>query len=320
MKIKKIGILTSGGDAPGMNAAVRSLTRAAIENGIKVAHVYNGYQGLVNGDIVEADRKSVANILNRGGTFIRTSRLPSFTEKSVRADGIKNMKKHKIDLLVVIGGDGSYKGAQSLAHDGFPTVGLPGTIDNDVASTEYTIGFDTALNTVVDLVDKLRDTSLSHNRCSVIEVMGRHCGDLALNAAIACGAEVVSAPERIVSDKEIAKRILECKRKNKQHAIVIVAENTTDINKLSEEIEKVSGFNTRPSILGYVQRGGTPSAFDRVLASRMGIFAVEEIVKGNRNFVVGVKSGRLAAIEIDKATKMKRINNAKLGDEAEVIT
>lgn len=320
MEIKKIGILTSGGDAPGMNAAVRALTRAAIEMNIKVSHVYNGYVGLVNGDIADADRKSVANILNRGGTFIRTSRLPSFSEKEVRAKGIENLKKHNIDLLVVIGGDGSYKGAKALADDGFPTVGLPGTIDNDVSSTEYTIGFDTALNTVVELVDKLRDTSLSHNRCSVIEVMGRHCGDLALNAAIACGAEVVSAPERIVPDAEIARRILECKRKNKQHAIVIIAENTTDINKLSEEIERVSGFNTRPSILGYVQRGGTPSAFDRVLASRMGIFAIEEIAKGNKNFVVGVKLGKISAIEINEAIQMKRTDNSKLGDETEIIT
>ncbi len=317
--VKKIGVLTSGGDAPGMNTAIRAVVRTALTKGLEVALIYNGYKGLHDGEIEDANRKSVAEILNRGGTILGSARFPEFKEEATRQVAINQLKKHNIDALVVIGGDGSYMGAQKLTEMGVNCIGLPGTIDNDITSTDYTIGYDTALNTVVEAVDKLRDTSGSHQRCSVVEVMGRHCGDLALNSALACGAEVVSTAEAKLSDEEIANIVLECKQKHKSHAIVVVAELIYDVHSLAKRIEAKSGYSTRATILGHIQRGGTPSAFDRVLASRMGVKAVELLVEGKGGMCVGIREGRYVATNILDALEMERESRRELADSVETL-
>lgn len=303
--IKKIGVLTSGGDAPGMNAAIRAVVRAGISNDLEVYGIQDGYRGLYEGKIERLYRKSVSEKINRGGTFLGTERLPEFKYREVREVGIENLHKFGIDALVCIGGDGTYRGALALTEMGINCVGIPGTIDNDVAGTDYTIGFDTALNTIVEAVDKLRDTSSSHRRCSLIEVMGRNCGALAINAGIAVGAELVITSETGYSEEELVETICAA-AKTKRHAIVIVAEKVTNIDEMAKLITSKTPFQARASILGHIQRGGCPTPRDRVLASTMGVKAVDELLKGNGGVCICEVNNSLQAIPFEKALTMKK--------------
>ncbi len=304
--VKKIGVLTSGGDSPGMNAAIRAVVRSSLHEGLEVFGIHDGYAGLHAGKIEKMSRYSVSDIINRGGTILGTARFPQFKEESVRREAIEQMKQRGLDALVVIGGDGSYMGAKLLTEMGYPCIGLPGTIDNDAPGTDFTIGFDTALNVVVEAIDRLRDTSTSHKRISIVEVMGRHCGDLALWASVAGGAEFVVMPEAGPFDE--TKLIDEIKRgieKGKKHAIVAITELVTDCNALAKHIEKQLGLETRATILGHIQRGGTPTAFDRVLASRMGDYAVRLLLEGHGGRCVGMRANELAHSDIIEAINNK---------------
>ena len=310
--INRIGVLTSGGDSPGMNAAIRAIVRAGIKHGKEMYFIYDGYRGLVEGNIERVDRTSVANIITWGGTVIRSARLPEFADLEVRKKGVEQLRKFGIDALVVIGGDGTYMGAKKLTEMGINCIGLPGTIDNDLACTEYTIGFDTALNTIVEAVDKLRDTSSSHQRCSVIEVMGNHCGDLALYSGVACGAELIISPDHMVPKEEVMTTLRDLKTSSKRHALVIVSEKLFDVKDFAREIEKETGFETRSEVLGRIQRGGSPSAFDRILAARMGVYAIECLLEGKSGRCVGIINNRLVDFDIYEALKMQRDKHEQL--------
>ena len=286
--MKKIAILTSGGDAPGMNAAVRAVTRTAIAAGSEVMGVQRGYSGLINGELFTMDRSSVSDIIQRGGTILRTARCPEFKQEEVRKKAVKILKAYGVDALVVIGGDGSFTGAKLLSKLGIKTIGLPGTIDNDLAYTDYTIGFDTALNTVLDAINKIRDTSTSHERVSIVEVMGRNCGDLALYAGLAGGAEAIIVPEKGFDKNELCKTILEGRQSGKMHNLVLLAEGVGGAFELAKEVEEVTGMETGATVLGHIQRGGSPSAFDTILASKMGSKAVEVLQEGKTSRVIGI--------------------------------
>ena len=278
--MKKIGVLTSGGDAPGMNAAIRGVVRTALYYGYEAYAVYDGYKGLVENKIKQLNRNDVGQMLNHGGTILGSSRLPEFKEKDVRQVAVDNLNNLGIDALVVIGGDGTYRGAMELTKMGINCIALPGTIDNDISSTEYTIGFFTALDTAVEAIDKLRDTSFSHQRCTVVEVMGRDCGDLSIFSGIACGAEIVITKETGFNREDVLKQIRGAKAKGKRHLIIVVAEHMLDVFELAKDITLNTEYETRATVLGHIQRGGTPSAFDRVLASKMGSYAVELLKNG----------------------------------------
>lgn len=296
--IKKIGVLTSGGDAPGMNAAVRAVVRAAIAQGIDVYGIYDGYLGLHQDRIEKMDRHDVSDLINRGGTFLGSARFPEFKEESVRRHCIKNLNGHGIEALVVIGGDGSYMGAMRLTEMGFPCIGLPGTIDNDVAGTDFTIGFHTALDTVLDAIDRLRDTCSSHHRIAIVEIMGRYCGDLTVMASIGSGAEFTIVPEKGFNEESLIQTVAEDVAAGKKHSIIAITEHVTDVNALAKRIEARTGLETRATILGHIQRGGVPSAFDRVLASQMGAYAVELLIKGVGGRCVGIQSNKLVHHDI----------------------
>ncbi|ARR50402.1 6-phosphofructokinase [Photobacterium damselae] len=305
--IKKIGVLTSGGDAPGMNAAVRGVVRTALTEGLEVFGVFDGYQGLHQNKIKKLDRQSVSDVINKGGTFLGSARFPEFKDESVRAQAIENLKLHGIDALVVIGGDGSYMGAKKLTEMGYPCIGLPGTIDNDVAGTDYTIGYMTAMNTVIDAIDRLRDTSSSHQRISIVEVMGRHCGDLTLMSAIAGGCEYIITPETGLNKDKLLERVKEGIDKGKKHAIIAITELMTDVNELAKFIEDETGRETRATVLGHIQRGGQPTAFDRILASRMGAYAVDLLLQGEGGRCVGIQHEEMVHHDIiDAIENMKR--------------
>ncbi|MEZ8988995.1 6-phosphofructokinase [Vibrio breoganii] len=305
--IKKIGVLTSGGDAPGMNAAVRGVVRTALSKGVEVFGIYDGYQGLYEDRIHKLDRSSVSDVINKGGTFLGSARFPEFKDEAVRAKAIENLKKHGIEALVVVGGDGSYMGAKKLTEMGYPCIGLPGTIDNDIAGTDYTIGYLTALNTVIDAIDRLRDTSSSHQRISIVEIMGRHCGDLTLMSAIAGGCEYIITPERQWSKEELITSIEEGIAKGKKHAIIALTELMFDANDLAKDIEAATGRETRATVLGHIQRGGRPTAFDRVLASRMGNYAVHLLLEGHGGRCVGIQKEELVHHDIiDAIENMRR--------------
>ena len=305
--IKKIGILTSGGDAPGMNSAVRAVIRTCLANDIEVFGIYDGYGGLHQGKIEKLDRQSASDIINRGGTFLGTARFPEFREESVRKEAIKNLKKYGIEALIVIGGDGSYMGAKKLSEMGYPCIGIPGTIDNDIAGTDYTIGFMTALNTIVDAVDRLRDTSSSHNRISIVEIMGRYCGDLTLWAAIAGGSEYVIVPEIEFDEEALLSQLARGEAKGKKHAIIAITEHVTDVNELAKRIEAKTGRETRATVLGHIQRGGAPMAFDRILASRMGAHSVELLMEGKSARCIGIQNGQMVDHDIIECLEeMKR--------------
>ncbi len=305
--IKKIGVLTSGGDAPGMNAAIRAVARTGLTNGLEVYGIYDGYQGLHAGKIEKLERSSVSDIINRGGTMLGTARFPEFKEEEVRQQAISNLEAHGIEALVVIGGDGSYMGAKALNEMGYPCIGLPGTIDNDIAGTDFTIGFDTALNVAVDAIDRLRDTSASHKRISLLEVMGRHAGDLALSAAVAGGAEAAVVPERGLDKHALFRKIESGIARGKRHALIVICEHITDVSALANQIEGRTGIETRATILGHIQRGGSPTARDRILASRMGAYAVELLIAGYGGRCVGLLNNALVHHDIVEClTTMKR--------------
>jgi len=304
--IKKIGVLTSGGDAPGMNAAVRAVVRTALVSGIEVYGIYNGYAGLVNDEIKQLVHKDVGGIINRGGTFLGSARLPEFKNEEVREKGVANLKKHGIEALVVIGGDGSYMGALRLTDMGINCIALPGTIDNDIVSTDLTIGFDTALNTAVEAIDKIRDTSSSHARCNVVEIMGRHCGDLSMYASIGSGAEDVIIAEKGFDFERIITQIEAGKIRGKKHYVIVLAELLQDAHTLAKEIEARTDVETRATILGHIQRGGAPSGMDRVLASRMGAYAVELLNEGLGGRCVGIVENKLRHFDITEALEMPR--------------
>ncbi|MCG3722620.1 6-phosphofructokinase [Vibrio cincinnatiensis] len=305
--IKNIGVLTSGGDAPGMNAAIRGVVRTALGAGLGVYGIYDGYLGLYQDNIKQLDRYSVSDVINKGGTFLGSARFPEFRDEEVRKKAIENLKKHNIDALVVIGGDGSYMGAKKLTEMGFPCVGVPGTIDNDIAGTDYTIGYLSAINTVIDAIDRLRDTSSSHQRISIVEIMGRHCGDLTLMSAIAGGCEYVITPETGLDMQQLISNIQDGITKGKKHAIIALTELMTDASQLAKEIEKATGRETRATVLGHIQRGGRPTAFDRILASRMGNYAVHLLLDGHGGRCVGIQKEELVHHDIIEAIEtMKR--------------
>ncbi|MFI3251698.1 MAG: 6-phosphofructokinase [bacterium] len=302
----RVGVLTSGGDAPGMNAAIRAVVRAALVKGYEVFGIYDGYKGLVEGNIKQFTRTDVSETLNKGGTVLGTARLPEFTQESVRQRAVDQLKKYDIDCLITIGGDGTYQGANALTNMGIKCIGLPGTIDNDIASTDYTIGFSTALNTAVDAIDKLRDTSSSHQRCSIIEIMGRDCGDLSIFAGICCGAEYVITKETGFDKEKLLNSLREERRNGRKHAIVVVAENITDVHKLAKEVEDYSEYECRATVLGYIQRGGIPTPEDRLLASRMGVYAVDLLEEGVGGVAVGVINNKMTYSPFSDALKMTK--------------
>ena len=310
--IKKIAVLTSGGDAPGMNAAIRAVVRTALHHNIEVMGVHRGYSGLLNGEMFPMNRSSVSDIIQRGGTILRTARCEEFKKEEVRKEAVKILQDNGVDALVVIGGDGSFTGAKLLSKLGVKTIGLPGTIDNDLTYTDYTIGFDTALNTVTDAVDKIRDTSTSHERVSIVEVMGRNCGDIALYAGIACGAEYIITPEKGYDKDELCKVILEGKKAGKIHNLVLLAEGVGGASELAKYVEAQTGIETRATVLGHIQRGGAPSAFDRVLASRMGSKAIELLLEGKTSRVVGIRKNEIYDVDIDEALALDRTFDDKL--------
>ncbi len=301
-----IGVLTSGGDAPGMNAAVRAVVRTAIAMGMKVKGIHRGYNGLIEGDIIDLDVRSVSDIIHRGGTVLYTARSPRFKTEEGMQEAIDNCKKHGIEGIVVIGGDGSYRGARDLSLRGIPCVGVPGTIDNDISSTEYTIGFDTAMNTAMEMVDRLRDTSQSHDRCSVVEVMGRHAGYLALQTGIAVGATAVLVPEIEFNIENVIKKIKETQKTGKKHFIIVVAEGVGGVEEIAKKIEEETGVESRATVLGHVQRGGNPTIRDRVMATEMGYAAVKLLNEGVGNRVIGWKKGEIVNYDIYEALNMKK--------------
>lgn len=304
--MKTIAVLTSGGDAPGMNAAVRAVVRTAISLGMTVKGVRRGYNGLIEGDIVDLDVRSVSDIIHRGGTVLYTARSPKFKTEEGMQQAIENCKKHGIEGIVVIGGDGSYRGARDLSLRGIPCVGVPGTIDNDISSTEYTIGFDTAMNTAMEMVDKIRDTAQSHDRCSVVEVMGRRAGYLALQCGIAVGATAIMVPEIETKLSDVITKIQDTQKTGKKHFIIVVAEGIGGVEQMAKEIEEATGIETRATILGHVQRGGNPTVRDRVAATQLGYAAVKLLSKGIGNRVVGIKKDEIVDYDIYEALNMKK--------------
>ena len=315
-KFRRIGVLTSGGDAPGMNAAIRAVTRAAIAHGVEVMGIYRGYSGLISGDIKPLGLRDVSNTINKGGTMLYSDRCPEFKTEEGMAKAIETCKKFDIDGIVAIGGDGTFRGATDLTRRGIPCVGLPGTIDNDITSTDNTIGFDTAMNTVIDLVDKLRDTCESHARCSVVEVMGRGAGDIALVTAIASGASAVVIPEIEADDDEICGKIEAARKLGKRNFIVLVSEGVGSEYgpKLTEKIESTTGVESRFSRFAHIVRGGSPTLKDRVMATKMGAYAVEMLLEGKSNLVICEKNSEITAVDINYALVLDRMYKGKLKD------
>ncbi|WP_096189705.1 6-phosphofructokinase [Evansella halocellulosilytica] len=303
--MKRIGVLTSGGDSPGMNAAIRAVVRKAIYHDLEVYGVYYGYAGLINGDIKKLEIGSVGDIIHRGGTMLYTARCEEFKTLEGQKKGIEQLEKFGIDALVVIGGDGSFQGAKKLAEHGYPTIGVPGTIDNDIPGTDFTIGFDTALNTVIDAVDKIRDTATSHERTYVIEVMGRDAGDIALWSGLADGAETILIPEEDYSMDDVIARLKRGHERGKKHSIIVVAEGVGSGVEIGKEIQNETKLETRVTVLGHIQRGGSPTASDRVLASRLGAKAVELLLNGEAGKMVGIENNELVYHDIDEALSRK---------------
>ena len=312
MEKKKIGVLTSGGDAPGMNAAVRAVTRTAIGKGFEEVGIHRGYNGLLHGDMIPLDVRSVSDIIQRGGTMIYTARCLEFKEWENVEKAAAICKENNMCGIVVIGGDGSFRGAADLSRAGVPCVGLPGTIDNDIQCSEYTIGYDTAMNTVMEMIDKLRDTSHSHDRCAVVEVMGRNAGHIALNTGLACGATAVLVPEIKYEISDVINRIKEVRAQGKHQFIIVVAEGIGKTEEIAKKIQAETGIESRATILGHVQRGGSPTVRDRVIASEMGYYAVELLEKGIGNRVVGMKDGKVYDVDIQEALSMKKPFNERL--------
>ena len=318
--MKTIGILTSGGDAPGMNAAVRSVVRSAESMGITVKGVIRGYNGLIENNFMDLDIRLVSDIIHRGGTTLFTARCPQFKTEEGIQKAVKNCKDNGIEGLVVIGGDGSFRGARELSLRGIPCIGIPATIDNDISSTEYTIGFDTAMNTVVEMVDKLRDTACSHDRCSVVEVMGHGAGDLAIQCGLAVGATYIVVPENGYNPNEIIEKIRSTHKRGRNHFIIIVSEDLCDVRQLAKEIENATGIESRATIIGHVQRGGNPSLRDRVVASKMGYAAVQLLNDGIGNRVVALKDNKIVNYDIIEALNMEKTFDAETYMLADIIS
>ncbi|WP_134686324.1 6-phosphofructokinase [Brevibacillus migulae] len=303
--MKKIAVLTSGGDSPGMNAAVRAAVRRAVYLGVHMYGVYHGYNGLIAGDIREMTLGSVGDIIHRGGTILYTARSEEFRTEAGQQKAAEQLRQNGIEGLIVIGGDGSFRGAQKLTKIGIPTIGVPGTIDNDIPCTDFTIGFDTALNTIVEAIDKIRDTATSHERTYIIEVMGRDAGDLALWAGLAAGAESIIIPEEEQDMDDIIERLHAGHRRGKKHSIIIVAEGVGSATSYAETIKERTGWETRVTVLGHIQRGGSPTAFDRMLASRMGAAAVDLLLEGKKDRMVGIQNNQIVDIDFDEALAQK---------------
>ena len=318
--VKTIGVLTSGGDAPGMNAATRAVVRTALAKGINVKGILKGYNGLLNEEIIDMDATSVSDTIDRGGTILYTARCLEFVDPEYQKKGADICKKHGIDGLVVIGGDGSFKGAQKLSALGVNTIGVPGTIDLDIACTDYTIGFDTAINTAMSAIDKIRDTSTSHERCSIIEVMGRNAGHIALWCGIANGAEDILIPGKYdFNEEKIIEKIIENKKKGKKHYIIVNAEGVGHSSSMAKRIEEATGIETRATILGHMQRGGSPSCKDRVYASMMGSMADDLLAEGKTNRVVAYKNGEFVDYDIDEALAMTKDVDAHMYEVSKLL-
>ena len=318
--MKTIGVLTSGGDAPGMNAVVRAVVRTAIHCGMTVKGIGRGYNGLIEGDIFDLDVRSVSDIIHRGGTVLYTARSPLFKTEEGMAAAIENCKKFGIEGIVVIGGDGSYRGARDLSLRGRPCIGVPGTIDNDIASTEYTIGFDTAMNTAMEMVDKIRDTAQSHDRCSVVEVMGRKAGFLALQCGIAVGATAILVPEMEHSMDDVIAKIKSSQLTGKKHFIIVVAEGVGGVEDIAKKVEAETGIESRATILGHVQRGGSPTVRDRVCATQLGYAAVQLLRKGIGNRVVGISHGQVVDYDIYEALNMQKPFDTEMYEIANITS
>ena len=320
MEVKTIGVLTSGGDAPGMNAAVRAVVRTALAKGIKVMGIRRGYNGLIYDDVFEMDLRSVSDIIHKGGTALYTARSPEFKTEEGMNKALATCKKYGIDGCVVIGGDGSYRGARDLSLHGIPCVGVPGTIDNDIACTDYTIGFDTAMNTAMEMIDKLRDTSQSHERCSVVEVMGRHAGYLALETGISVGATAILIPEINYDLDSIVSKMKKSQKSGKKHFIIVVAEGVGHVQELTKKIQELTGIESRATVLGHVQRGGRPTTRDRVVASALGHEAVNLLSQNIGNRVVAVKNNGIVNYDIYEALQMQKTIDINLYDAANEIS
>lgn len=310
--IKRVAVLTSGGDAPGMNAAVRAVIRAGLYNGLEMFVVYDGFKGLYDGNIRQVSKDFTQDIINRGGTILRSSRFPEFKDPEVVKQAVQRLRDYDIDALVGIGGDGTYRGLEALHDAGFPVAGIPGSIDNDVACTDYTIGFMTALNTICDCVDKIKDTSSSHQKCSIIEVMGRLCGDLTIFSSIAEAAELMITFDHPYDKEHVMKKLRKMKAQKKSHAIIIVSENLLNIHELASDIEENTGFDTSVEVLGHLQRGGAPCAFDRILASRMGSKAIESLINGQEGVLISSQKEEIVAVNIKEGLKMERNKHEEL--------
>ncbi len=313
-QVKTIGVLTSGGDAPGMNAAIRAVVRTGISKGLNVVGVRRGYNGLINGDLIDMSLRSVSDIIHRGGTMLYTARCEEFRHEFGLQKATQTCIDHGIDGVVVIGGDGSFRGARDLSLRGIPCVGIPGTIDNDIACTDYTIGYDTAMNTAMEMIDKCRDTAQSHDRCLVVEVMGRRCGDIALNTGIACGATTIVVPEvPFDMQKDCLERIQKDLTRGKRHFIIIVAEGYGKVEEIAKQVEDFTGITGRALVLGHVQRGGNPSVRDRVIASQMGHYAIEKLLcNGIGNRVIALKHDQIVDFDILEALEQKKKFNMDL--------
>lgn len=318
-EVQTIGVLTSGGDAPGMNAAIRAVVRMGIYRGLKVVGIRKGYSGLLAGDFVDMDLGSVADIIHRGGTILQTARCEAFKTEEGQRQAVERLAARGIEGVVVIGGDGSFRGAVELAKRGIATVGVPGTIDNDIAGTDTTIGFDTAVNTVIEAVDKIRDTATSHERTFLVEVMGRRAGDIAVSAGLACGAETILIPEEEYSIDEIVERLERSFKRGKRHSILVVAEGVGSAMAIADKIRERIGWEMRVTVLGHIQRGGSPTAADRVLASRMGAMAVELLLQGHSAKMVGIQNHRLVAIDMEDAVARPHRPDLGLFDLARIL-
>ena len=322
--MKSLAVLTSGGDAPGMNAAIRAVVRTAIYYGYKVYGIERGYKGLLEEEFIEMDLSSVGDIIQRGGTILKSSRCNEFKTAEGREEAAKILKKKGVEALVVIGGDGSFNGANLLSELGVSTIGIPGTIDNDLAYTDYTIGFDTASNTIIDAISKIRDTSSSHERINIIEVMGRNCGDLALYAGVAGGAESIVVPEVHIDREEIVKRIRTTQKRGKKHSIIVLAEGAGDFVDgaigLKNALVEKDHADVRVTVLGHVQRGGSPSSFDRLLASKMGNKAVELLIEGKTARVVGIRDNKIIDMDIKEALSLPKEFDVETYEMAKVLS
>jgi len=318
--VKKIAILTSGGDAPGMNAAIHSVVRTGIHSNLEVVGIERGYSGLLAGEIKEMTLSSVGDIIHKGGTILKTSRCERLKTEDGIKDALHILGEYKIDGLIVIGGDGSFQGASKLSRGNIKVMGIPGTIDNDLAYTDYTIGFDTAVNTVLDAIGNIRDTSMSHEKVTIIEVMGRCCGDIALYAGLAGGAESILIPEEKYEADKICEKLLQGKKRGKIHNIIVLAEGRESAVDLQKEIFAQIGLESRITVLGYLQRGGTPTAIDRILASKMGAKAVELLIVGKSNRVVGIKDNHLIDTDIAEALKAKKLFDQEMYNLAQILS